>query len=201
MTTDQHIPQIVFNSISSRKINPLISIPSTSTSVLISSSSLSFPLIAEKPGIRFKLVILLLALVFALLIGFLLSLILLSQVIHLPTQKFIPIVTQRSHQILNEKHLCEDFYGFICRKWLIDHPLSILDFKRSWLTERSKDIREKFARILSNLSEIHVRDQQEIEIEEFHGDIDDDDERFSSTRNEFVQLNFPLISSMIFFSF
>lgn len=182
MSADQHIPEIVFNTTPLRKVDQLISIPATSTSILISSSTLSFPLIGEKPGIRFKLVILLLALVFALLVGFLLSLILLSQVIDLPATKVIPIVKESSND--RREMICEDFYGLMCRKWLIDHPLSTLDFKRSWLTERSKEIREKFAGILANLSAIHV-ELEKNQTDEFHRDFDDD-EGYSSTRNEFV---------------
>ncbi|CAF4316177.1 unnamed protein product, partial [Rotaria magnacalcarata] len=48
--------------------------------------------------------------------------------------------------------ICNDFYGCICRKWLSNHPLSPLELKRSWLTERSQNIREAFAEKLANLS-------------------------------------------------
>jgi hypothetical protein len=72
--------------------------------------------------------------------------------------------------------VCEDFYNFVCGKWLINHPLSPLEFKRSWLTERSHDIREKFARILANLSDIHAYNETKInQTEQVTSEIDIDD--------------------------
>ncbi|CAF4717692.1 unnamed protein product, partial [Rotaria socialis] len=53
-----------------------------------------------------------------------------------------------------------DFYGFTCRKWLSNHPLSPLELKRSWLTERSQNIRDAFAERLANLSEIEAYNYQ-----------------------------------------
>ena len=195
------MPDIVFSSTPLRKavqFDQSISIPptATSTSFLISSSSssLSFPLAVEKPGIRFKLVILLLSLFLALLVGFLLSLILVTQVIQIPNRRIIPLVTHVpiDHSGWNT-NICEDFYGFICGKWLIDHPLSTLDFKRSWLTERSKDIREKFARILANFSDTHVEHYQTDMNNNQTDEIDDDG--YSSTKNEFVRLHILFILS------
>lgn len=206
MSTHQHVPDMIFTSTPLRKavqFDQSISIPptATSTSVLLgsSSSSLAFPLTAEKAGIRFKLVILLLSLFLALLVGFLLSLILVTQVIHIPNTKFFPLVQQKTHVVIDHTewntNICEDFYGFICGKWLIDHPLSTLDFKRSWLTDRSKDIREKFARILANFSdafaEYYQNNLNHNQTDEFHPDFDDGG--YSSTRNEFVQLNILFI--------
>ena len=56
--------------------------------------------------------------------------------------------------------ICDDFYEFVCQKWLNDHPLSPLEFKRSRLTERSRDIREKFAQTLANLSTVETYNYQ-----------------------------------------
>ncbi|CAF3536820.1 unnamed protein product [Adineta steineri] len=160
----------------------------TSTSLLTSSSSstsLTLPLIAEKTGARFKLLILLLGLFIALTIGFILSLLLVTQLNHhvpkhaLSSQQFHSILSKQN--ITNNKNknrlfehldsvwideldfntdICYNFYGFVCRKWLTNHPLSPLDFKRSWLTERSQDIRQKFALTLANLSEIYAYNYQ-----------------------------------------
>jgi hypothetical protein len=124
-----------------------------------------------------------------LIIGFILSLIIVTQFIHVPirnslSQRFLSTLSEPNavNNNNNNNHLfehldsiwideldfhtdvCEDFYGFVCRKWLINHPLSPLEFKRSWLTERSQDIREKFAKILANLSDIHAYNHQ-MEIE------------------------------------
>jgi hypothetical protein len=193
MTEQSDVPDVIFSSSPLRKIvhfEETISIPSqsaTSTSLLASSSSTSFtlPLLAEKPGVRFKLLILLLSLIIALIIGFILSLILVTQFIHVPTTTSLTegvFSTLSERNAVNNNHLfeyldsiwideldfhtniCENFYGFVCRKWLINHPLSPLEFKRSWLTERSQDIREKFAKILANLSDIHAYNHQ-MEIE------------------------------------
>jgi len=188
MNDHQTVSDTTFNSSPLRKavhFDDTISIPpqsTTSTSVLTSSTSLTLPLIAEKPGVRFKLLILLLSLLIALIIGFILSLLLVTQLIQIP--KSSPS-SHRFHSILSEKYVvnnnnrlfayldplwieeldfstnvCHDFYGFVCRKWLIDHPLSPLEFKRSWLTERSQDIRKQFAQTLTNLSEIYAYNHQ-----------------------------------------
>jgi hypothetical protein len=197
MTEHQDVPDIIFSSSPLRKVvhfDEIISTPprsTTSTSLLTfaSSTSLSLPLLAEKPGVRFKLFILFLSLFIALIIGFILSLIIVTQFIHVPirnslSQRFLSTLSEPNavNNNNNNNHLfehldsiwideldfhtdvCEDFYGFVCRKWLINHPLSPLEFKRSWLTERSQDIREKFAKILANLSDIHAYNHQ-MEIE------------------------------------
>ena len=74
------------------------------------------------------------------------------------------------------------FIIFVCRKWLINHPLSPLEFKRSWLTETSHDIREKFARTLANLSDTHAYNHQiEIQTQQVTNEIELDD---TSAKNE-----------------
>ncbi|UJR33154.1 hypothetical protein I4U23_020611 [Adineta vaga] len=184
-------PDIIISKSPTRKIvhfNDTIAIPmqlTTSTSLLTTSSSttsLTLPLIAEKPGVRFKVTILFLALFIALTIGFILSLLLVTQIITVPTHslpshRFRTILWE--HNVTNYNHrlfqhldsvligqldfnttVCRDFYSFVCRKWLIQHPLSPLEFKRSWLTERSQDIREKFARTLANFSINHAYNYQ-----------------------------------------
>jgi hypothetical protein len=187
MIEHENVPDTIFSNSPLRKVvhfDETISIPpqsTTSVSLLTSPSttSLSFPLMGEKAGVRFKLCILFLSLFIALLIGFMLSLLLLTQFIHTPKY------TSLSNQFSSEKNaiennyrlfqhfnllwineldfsidVCEDFYTFVCRKWLTNHPLSPLEFKRSWLTERSKDIRNKFAEKLAELSEIQAYNQQ-----------------------------------------
>jgi hypothetical protein len=212
------VPDTIFSNSPLRKavhFDEIISIPPpsiTSSSLLTSpsSTSLSLPLIAEKPGVRFKLLILLLSLLIALIIGFILSLVLIRQLIHLPPQTSLShgFSSNLSEQnSMSNNHLfehfdsiwideldfhtdiCEDFYSSVCQKWLVNHPLSPLEFKRSWLTERSHDIREKFAKILANLSDIHAYNQQmELEknqTEEIAGEPDIDDlGGFTSTKNE-----------------
>jgi len=214
MREDQHVPDTIFSGNPLRKIvhfKQTISIPpqsTTSTSLLTSSStiSLTLPLPVEKPGVRFKLFILLLSLLIALTIGFILSLVLVTQFIHIPTRTFLSpesFSTLSEQNTIQNNHLfehldsiwidqldfntnvCEDFYNFVCRKWLVDHPLSPLEFKRSWLTETSHDIREKFARILANFSDSHAYNHQmEIEnnqTEQVTGETELDD---ASAKNE-----------------
>ena len=195
--------------------NQTISIPpppasATSTSLLTTSStaSLSFPLIVDKPGASFKFLILFLSLLIALIIGFILSLVLVTQFIQVPTRtsaspglfstvseqnaienhyRFGGLNSTWSDQVDFNIDVCEDFYNFVCRKWLINHPLSPLEFKRSWLTERSNDIREKFARILANLSDIHAYNHQietkTNQTEQVISEIDIDD---TSAKDEYV---------------
>ena len=171
---------------------------------LVTSSSLTFPLIAEKPGARFKLIILLLSLLAAILVGFILSLLVVSQFIELPSRtslprRLLPSIVEPS-PIANEYRffdeldspwidqldfgidMCENFYGFVCHKWLRNHSLSPLEFKRSWFTERSNDIRQKFARELAELSAIEA-DQHRTETSDETVDIDDDASA-PSTKNE-----------------
>ncbi|CAF1158867.1 unnamed protein product [Adineta ricciae] len=157
----------------------------TSTSLLTTSSSttsLTLPLIAGKAGVRFKITILFLGLFIALIIGFILSLLLVSQVISVPTQS-LPShrfhttawehsVTKHNHRLFQyldsflidqldlNTDVCRDFHGFVCRKWLTQHPLSPLEFKRSWLTESSESIRSNFARTLTNYSENYAYNYQ-----------------------------------------
>jgi hypothetical protein len=184
MTEQKDVPDTIFSSSPLRKVvhfEEIILIQSKSaTSTSLLTSSLSLPLLAEKPGVRFKLLILLLSLFIALIIGFILSIILVTQFIHVPTPTSLPqriFSTLSERNTVNNNHLfeyldeldfhtniCENFYGFVCRKWLVNHPLSPLEFKRSWLTERSQDIREKVSKILANLSDIHAYNHQ-IEIE------------------------------------
>ena len=143
-----------------------------------SSTSLSLPLIGEKPGARFQLMILLLGLFVALVVGFILSLILVTQLLNvsarttLPRRYFSPSAEQMT--VIKNSHLfehldttwleqldftsdvCGNFYSFICQKWLTTHALPSLDFKRSWFTERSRDIRDRFVARLTNLSAIEA---------------------------------------------
>lgn len=141
-----------------------------------SFTSLSLPLISEKPGVRFQLSILFLALFLALLLGFILSLLLVSQLLQqsnrpiFPGKYFPPSpVEQIAHanfqsfghlplsslsQLDFSRDVCDDFYQFVCQKWLNTHPLSSHDAKRTWLTEQSHEIREKFAEKLFDLSVI-----------------------------------------------
>ena len=179
-----------------------------STSLLTSSStiSLSSPLVSEKPGATFKFLFILLSCLLALIIGFILSLILVTQFLQIPTRpppSSGSFSTVSDHNAKQNNHLfdqfdsisvdsldfqidiCEDFYHFVCREWLIHHPLSPLEFKRSWLTERSQDIRENFARMLANASDTHAYHHQ-LESEKNRAeqvtsepDIDD-----TSTKNE-----------------
>lgn len=173
----------------------------TSTSLITTSStvSLSYPLLAEKAGIRFKILILILSLCIALAIGFILSLIFLTQVIHLPKHTslsrgyFTTIIEKNfleKHRLFEQlkslsieqfdfqSDICDDFYGFICRKWLTNHTLNPYEFKRSWLTEKSRDIRENFARILANLT-----DHYQFENEQNQSHFDDYQE-LASASNE-----------------
>jgi hypothetical protein len=201
MREDQHVPDANFPRSPVRKMvqfNQIISISPPSTSLLTSSSttSLSFPLLAEKPDASFKFLILLLSLFIALIIGFILSLILVTQFIYIPSSsKSFSILSKENNYLFEHFDLisidqldfnidvCKDFYHFVCRKWLVNHPLSPLEFKRSWLTERSYDIREKFSKILANISDNHVleleNNQTEQVITNTETDIDD-----TSTRNE-----------------
>jgi uncharacterized membrane protein YraQ (UPF0718 family) len=186
MDENQDVPDTIFSSSPLRKVvhfNEKDSIPqqlTTSTSLLTSSSTipLPFPLISQKPGVRFKLFCLLLCLITALTIGFILSLLFITQIIRMPKPNFLSyqFFSKSSEQnaVNNKIHLfehfnplwtdeldfstdiCNDFYGFICRKWLSNHPLSPLELKRSWLTERSQNIRENFAEKLANASEIEA---------------------------------------------
>jgi hypothetical protein len=192
MNDHQDVPDTIFSSSPLRKavhFNETISCaPQSATSISLltspSSTSLSFPLIAEKPGVRFKLCILLLSLLIALIVGFILSILLVTQLIHVPKHS---LLSHRFYSTLSEQNtinydnnnrlfehlnsswinqldfsvdICDDFYSFVCRKWLTNHLLSPLDFKRSWLTERSQDIRAKFAEKLVNLSETEVYNHQ-----------------------------------------
>lgn len=52
-----------------------------------------------------------------------------------------------------EIDVCHDFYGFVCRQWLVENRLSASEFKRSWLTEKSKEIRAEFEKIIKNFTE------------------------------------------------
>jgi hypothetical protein len=175
MTAHDNIPDTNFNDSPLRKVvhfDESLSIPAqsaTSVSLLTSASgtSLSLPLIAEKAGVRFKLFILLLSLFIALIIGFILSLLLVTQLIHVPkrtslSRRYLSTLSEQNDNRLLDFNVdvCEDFYGVVCRKWLVNHPLSTLDFKRSWLTERSRDIRNKFAEKLTNLSDIQAYNHQ-----------------------------------------
>ncbi|CAF1516819.1 unnamed protein product [Rotaria magnacalcarata] len=190
MDESQDVPDTIFSSSPLRKLvhfNEKDSIPqqlTTSTSLLTSSSTipLSFPLVSQKPGVRFKLFCLFLCLITALAIGFILSLLFITQIIRTPKSNFLSYrffsKSSERNAINNQIHLfehvnplwineldlsadiCNDFYGCICRKWLSNHPLSPLELKRSWLTERSQNIREAFAEKLANLSEIEAYNYQ-----------------------------------------
>ncbi len=203
MREHQHIPQTIFRTNPLGKIidfDKIISIPSTNLLISSSSTSISFPLTVEKPGVRFKIFILLLTLFISLIIGFILSLIFVTQFIHV-----IPKHTFLSHELFsilpkqntihnkylfdsiwidqldfNNTNICENFYSFVCQKWLINHPLSPLEFKRSWLTEKSQDIRENFANILANISYKHQIEIEQVTIET---EIDDYD-GLTSAKNE-----------------
>lgn len=170
---DQHVASDLMASQSSLgkvvRFHPTTILPlqsTTSVSILTSTSStsLTLPLIAERPGARFKLVILLLGLLFALIVGLILSLLFVTQLLSVPTgilpsRRFHTIwsktddPSQSLDQLDPTVDACRDFHGFVCRKWSAEHPLSPLDLKRSWLTERSDDIRRQFAESLANLSE------------------------------------------------
>lgn len=209
MPGHQHVPRTIFSNSPVRKVvhfddvisNPPQSATSISLLTSVSSTSLSLPLISEKPGVRFKLLILLLSLLIALTIGFILSLILVTQFIHLPARSPFSLLSEENLLDKNDlfkrfdstlidrfnfqSNICDNFYDFVCQKWLINHSLSPLDFKRSWLTERSEDIRGNFAKILANLSDIHAYNHQ-IEIEKNQTkelEIDDFNE-LTSSKNE-----------------
>lgn len=199
MSEHQVVPNIIYSSSPLRKVvhfDDIISIPPSSArsiSLLTSSTSLTLPLVAEKPGVRFKLLILLLSLLIALIIGFILSLILVTQFIHVPIHKSFSLFSEKQntfseHDLDLHENICENFYESVCRKWLINHPLSPLEFKRSWLTERSKDIRDNFAKTLTNLSEIHAYNYQiEIEKNQTEETIIDDYNELTSPKNELEQ--------------
>ncbi|CAF4446647.1 unnamed protein product, partial [Adineta steineri] len=76
----------------------------TSASLLTSSStSLTLPLIAEKTGARFKFLILLLSLFIALTIGFILSLLLVTQLNHHVPKHALS--SQQFHSILSKQNI------------------------------------------------------------------------------------------------
>lgn len=190
MNNCQDIPDTIFSNSPLHKIvhfNDGDSIPPQSmisASLLSSSSrtSLAFPLVSEKPGVRFKLCCLLLSLIVALTIGLILSIVFIHQIINMPRQnkfsnRLLPkslilnTINKTNHLFehfdsiqLNEldfsESICNNFYGFVCGKWLSNHPLAPFELKRSWLTERSQDIRQKFADKLANLSEIEAYNYQ-----------------------------------------
>ena len=133
MCEDQHLSDTIFSSSPLRKIvhfNQTTLMPSqstTPTSFLTSSSStsLTFPLLVEKPGVRFKLLFLLLSLLIALIIGFILSLILVTQFIHIPTRTSYTIQNNYLfehfdsiwiEQLDFNANICEDFYNFCLSK-------------------------------------------------------------------------------------
>ncbi|CAF2407317.1 unnamed protein product [Rotaria sp. Silwood2] len=190
MNENQDVPDTIFSSSPLRKIvhfDETTSMPpqaATSTSLLTSpsTSSLPFPIISEKPSVRFKFLCLLLGSFIALTIGFILTILFITHATHMPqhdflSHRFFSKLSERN--ATNNKHnlfknfnslwinqldfssdICNDFYGFVCRKWLSNHPLSSLEFKRSWLTEKSKYIRDNFAEKLNNFSEIEAYNYQ-----------------------------------------
>ncbi|CAF0816440.1 unnamed protein product [Rotaria sordida] len=222
MNENQDVPDTIFSSSPLRKMvhfDETTSIPpqiATSTSLLTSSStsSLPFPIISEKAGVRFKFFCLLLSLFIALIIGFIFTIFFIINAKYIPKYNFFSheLFSKLSEQnSLNNKYqlfehfdslwinqldfnsdICNDFYGFVCRKWLSNHPLSSFEFKRSWLTERSNNIRENFAEILTNLSEIEAYNYQmkinKNQIQELINDthIEDFDE-LTSEKNELEQ--------------
>ncbi|CAF0744225.1 unnamed protein product [Rotaria sp. Silwood1] len=222
MNENQDVPDTVFSSSPLRKIvhfDETTSIPpqaATSTSLLTppSTSSLPFPIVSKKPGVRFKFVCFLLSIFIALIIGFVFTILFIIHAKHIPQYNFfshrfllkLPEQNAKDHKYHLFEHfdalwidqldftsdICNDFYGFVCRKWLSNHPLSSLEYKRSWLTERSKDIRENFAKKLTNLSEIEAYNYQ-IKIERkksqeltYDTDVDSFD-AVTSEKNELEQ--------------
>ncbi|CAF1659282.1 unnamed protein product, partial [Didymodactylos carnosus] len=81
---------------------------------------------------------------------------------------------------------CDDFYAFSCRKWLHQHPLSALEFKRSWLTERSKQIRTNFAKTFLDFSS-SIYDKLGVNMYDSHSGEHIEDEIKSQTKNELEQ--------------
>ena len=176
------------------------STPGATSISLLTSPTLSLPLIAEKPGVRFQLMILLLGLLIALIVGFILSLLLVTQFLNtstrttLPRRYFLPSAEQTTliknsrlfehlaapwiDQLNLASDVCNNFYSFICEKWLTTHALPPLDFKRSWFTERSRDIRNRFTEKLARLSAIeaekHLKETAKNEsMDENEAEIDD----------------------------
>lgn len=169
-----HFEDTISSSAAADKSRSLLTAPS--------STSLSLPLIAEKPGARFQLTILLLGLFIALIVGFILSLILVTQLLNVSARTTLPrryfsssaeqtTAIKNSHrfehldaawldQLDFTSDVCGNFYSFVCQKWLTSHALPSLDFKRSWFTERSRDIRDRFAAKLANLSDIEADERR-----------------------------------------
>ncbi|CAF5068386.1 unnamed protein product, partial [Rotaria magnacalcarata] len=119
MDESQDVPDTIFSSSPLRKLvhfNEKDSIPqqlTTSTSLLTSSSTipLSFPLVSQKPGVRFKLFCLFLCLITALAIGFILSLLFITQIIRTPKSNFLSYrffsKSSERNAINNQIHLFE----------------------------------------------------------------------------------------------
>ena len=193
-TTQSQTSHVVFlENTSKKKVHfEEIIVPVTTT---VSSTSLSLPLLAEKTGVRFQLSILFLALGFALLLGIILSILLVSQLLHgsirpILSRQYVSDVneekiTQKNLKLFGHlpspfitqidlsRDICEDFYQFVCQKWLITHPLLPSNIKRTWLTERSRDIRSKFAEKLVQLSQIELTTIDHNETIEIDWDIED----------------------------
>jgi hypothetical protein len=155
----------------------LLNIPTltTSTSRLTILPESKLPLVVNKSSVRCQLFIVFLSIFIALIIGFILIVLLITQLVSISTRTSLPDRYLSIYSKLpgNNKNahllthlplswtdqydfnhdLCHDFYYFICHKWISNHVLSPLEFKRSWLTERSHDIRQRFAQQLVELSE------------------------------------------------
>ena len=192
--TQSQTSHVVFSEKASKKKVHFeeVIVPVTTT---VSSTSLSLPLIGEKAGVRFQLSILLLALGLALILGFILSLLLVSQLLHGSIRPVLPrrYFTDPAEEKIIQKNLklfghlpspfiaqvdltrdvCEDFYQFVCQKWLSTHPLSAESIKRTWLTERSREIREQFAEKLVHLSGIESSKAEPNETIEIDWDVED----------------------------
>lgn len=219
MDKHKYVPDIIFSSSPLRRvvqINAPVSNQShlaisTSRLTTVSAESLPFPLIAEKPGVRFKLLCLVLSLFITLAIGFILSVLFLTQINHITKFNLLPhglfsklypptnvnnkyrLLEGVSPSWINEFDFnvdaCDDFYGFVCRKWLSKHPLSPLEFKQSWLTQTAQNIRINFAEKLANLSGIEAYNHRIKNDRNQHEDITpatdiDQLEELTSERNE-----------------
>lgn len=102
--------------------------------------------IDNKVELRFPSIIF----IFILLIGLILTIFVLRKA----TRMTSSIVEQPVffHRFDFTADICHDFYNFVCRQWIIAHPLSVSEIKRTWFTEKSREIRTNFHQFLINAS-------------------------------------------------